>query len=250
MMQSLSTAATGLAAQQRRIDIIANNIANLNTTAYKSVKAGFEDTYYTAMENPDPDAEAGNLQRGTGVRLSSTNISFSQGIVQTTGTPHDFAIRGDAFFRLQDRSGAHVYTRDGSFTVSVEEDGAYLVSADGYYVLDENNERILLPESGENFVVLADGSIEGRGIKLGVYSFTNAGGLALRGQGLYIPTAASGEAAPAENYTVRQGELEGSNVELGAELSELIQAQRAFSLASRALQTADSMEGLANNIRR
>ncbi|NMA25579.1 MAG: flagellar hook-basal body protein, partial [Clostridiales bacterium] len=249
-MQSLSTAATGLAAQQQRLDIIANNIANLNTTAYKSVKAGFEDAYYTAMENPDPDAEATYLQRGTGVRLSSTAVSFSQGIVQTTGNARDLAISGDGFFRLQDGSGAYVYTRDGSFTVSVEEDGAYLVNAGGYYVLDENNERILLPESGGSFIVRPDGSIEGSETKLGVYSFANAGGLALRGRSLFIPTAASGEAVPAADYTVRQGELEGSNVDLGSEISELIQAQRAFSLASRALQTADNMEALANSIRR
>jgi flagellar basal-body rod protein FlgG len=250
MMQSLSTAATGLAAQQQKMDIIANNIANLNTTAYKSVKAGFEDAYYTAMENPDPDAREANLQRGTGVRLSSTAVSFSQGAAQSTGNARDLAIRGDAFFRLQDGNGAYVYTRDGSFTASVEEDGAYLVNADGYYVLDENNERILLPDGGESFTVQADGSIEGSGAKLGVYSFANAGGLALRGRSLFFPTAASGDAVPAEDYTVRQGELEGSNVDLGSELSELIQAQRAFSLASRALQTADNMEGLANNIRR
>jgi flagellar basal-body rod protein FlgG len=246
-MQALSTAATGLSAQQQRIDMIANNLANVNTTAYKSAEAGFQDTYYTAMENPDPEAGAAGLQRGTGIRLSSTAVDFSQGTVQSTGNAMDLAINGDAFFRLN-KDGETVYTKDGAFTVSVEEDGAYLVNAEGFYVLDENNDRISVPEDAADFIVKGDGSITEE-TKLGLYTFENAGGLLRRGDNLFSETAASGNAVTADDFKVEQGALEGSNVDLGAELSDLIQAQRVFSLASRALQTADNMEGLANNIR-
>jgi flagellar basal-body rod protein FlgG len=248
-MQALSTAAVGLSAQQQRIDMLANNLANINTTAYKSAAAGFADTYYTAMENPDPAAAATNLQRGTGIRLSSTAVDFSQGSVQSTGNATDFAIQGDAFFRLMKEDGAYVYTKDGSFSVSVEEDGAYLTTAEGYYVLDENNDRISVPEGAGGFLVGSDGRITEE-TKLGIYSFDNTGGLRKEGDNLFSETAASGNAVAADDYSVKQGVLEGSNVDLASELTELIQAQRVFSLASRALQTADNMEGLANNIRR
>ena len=247
MMQSLSTAATGLSAQQKKIDIIANNIANVNTTAYKGATAVFEDTYYTAMENPDPEAQVTNLQKGTGAKLSATAVDFSQGATMTTGNALDFEISGNAFFRLQNEDGEYVYTKDGSFSVSVEEDGAYLVSSEGYYVLDENDDRISVPEDTGTFI-RSDGSITDE-IRLGIYTFENTGGLSAGGNNLFSETVSSGQPILAEDYTVKQGALEGSNVDLASELSNLIQAQRVFSLASRALQTADNMEGLANNIR-
>ena len=161
----------------------------------------------------------------------------------------DFAIEGNAFFRLMNDDGRYVYTKDGSFTVSNEEDGTYLVNAEGYYVLDDNNDRIRLEDSEDGFVIQSDGSITG-GERLGIYSFENSSGLLGGGGNHFYETASSGQAAPAENYTVKQGVLEGSNVDLGSQLSDLIQAQRVFSLSSRALQTADDMEGLANNLRR
>jgi flagellar basal-body rod protein FlgG len=251
MIQSLSTAATGLTAQQQKIDIIANNIANISTTAYKGTDARFEDTLYTAMENPDPDAPATNLQKGTGVALSSTATDFAQGSVHETGGTLDLMIDGDAFFKLETGVGEYAYTKDGAFSISVEEDGSYLVNSAGHYVLDANDERIRLPEDSEKFTVRDDGTIDmgTAEAQLGIYSFDNAAGLFSTGGNLFTETAASGAAAAAEDYTVIQGALEGSNVDLATQLTSLMQAQRVFSLASRALQTADEMEGLANNMR-
>ncbi len=252
MIQSLSTAAAGLTAQQQKIDIIANNIANISTTAYKGTDARFEDTLYTAMENPDPDAPVTNLQKGTGVALASAATDFTQGSVRQTGGMFDLMIDGDAFFKVETGDGEYAYTKDGAFSISVEEDGRYLVTSAGDYVLDENDERIMIPEDAQRFNVRDDGGIDTgtAEAQLGIYTFDNAAGLLSAGGNLFTETAASGAAAEAEEYTVIQGALEGSNVDLATQLTSLIQAQRVFSLASQALQTADDMEGLANNLRR
>ncbi len=252
MMQSLLTAASGLSAQQQKIDIISNNIANVNTAAYKSTDARFQDTLYTAMENPDAEAPATNLEKGTGVALSSTTINFSQGSTLSTGNTLDLMIEGDAFFKLEKADGEYAYTKDGSFSLSAEDDGIYLVNSDGYYVLDENDERILVPEDADSFIVKNDGSIVmgSAEAQLGIYEFDNTAGLTPAGGNMFTESVASGTAVAAEDYSIEQGTLEGSNVDLALELTNLMQAQRVFSLASKALQTADEMEGLANNLRR
>lgn len=253
MIQSLSTARAGLTAQQQKIDIISNNIANISTTAFKSTHARFKDTLYTAMENPAPGAGAGNLQKGTGTALSSTVIDFSQGGIRTTGNRLDFMIEGNAFFKLETADDVYAYTKDGSFNLSVEEKGSFLVNSDGYYVLDVNDGRIMIPAEGSGaFSVRDDGSIEleSTEIQLGIYTFDNAAGLEPAGGSLFSESTSSGEAAEAADYTVLQGSIEGSNVDLASELTRLIEAQRVFSLAGKALQTADNMEGLANNLRR
>ena len=252
MMQSLSTAAAGLSAQQQKIDILANNISNVNTTAYKSSSARFKDTLYTAMENPDTEAAASNLQKGTGVALSSTGIDFSQGSAVATENPLDLMITGDGFFKLMTANGEYAYSKNGAFSISMEGDGSYLVNAEGDYVLDINDEKIRVPANADKFAVQSDGTIvlDGTQTRLGIYTFENVQGLRSEAGSLFSETTASGEAAASTDFTVTQGVLEGSNVNLASELTRLIEAQRAFSLASQALQTADEMEGLANNIRR
>lgn len=252
MMQALLTAATGLSAQQKKIDIIANNIANVNTTAFKSSDAQFKDTLYTSMENPDLDAEPTNLQKGTGVAISSTSIDFSQGNTNVTGKDLDLMIDGNAFFRLLSPEGEFVYTKDGSFTISAEGDEGYLVNSAGYYLLDENNNRISITADSGKISIQGNGTIGAYGnmIKIGVYSFDNTGALLSVGENLFTESVSSGQAAAATDYSIVQGALESSNVDLAKELTKLIQAQRVFTLASRALQTTDNMEGLANNIRR
>ena len=253
MIQSLATAAAGLSAQQQKIDIIANNISNVNTAAYKSTDARFKDTLYTAMENPDLEAQEANLQKGTGVALASTDVDFTQGSVISTGNPLDLMINGDGFFELMTASGEVVYSKNGAFTVSSEEDGGYLVNSQGDYVLDADGDKILVPEGASEFIVQSDGRIIIDGTQtqqLGIYTFENTQGLLSVGDSCFSETAASGEAVAASDCTVTQGALEGSNVNLASELTRLIEAQRVFSLASQALQTADDMEGLANNIRR
>jgi flagellar basal-body rod protein FlgG len=252
MIQSLYTAASGLSGQQRRIDIIANNISNVNTTAYKSSSSVFKDTLYTTMENPEDTGGGLNLQRGTGITLSATTLDHTQGNIRDTGGELDFAIDGEGFFKLLDLQGNAVYTRDGSFYRSISEDGEYLVNSQGCYVLDENDEKISLPENAEDISVSADGTLTAgdRTLKLGIYEFPNGSGLLSVGNNLFSESLSSGGPVAAEGFAIRQGALESSNVDLATELTKLMRAQRVFSLSSRALQTADNMEGLANNIRR
>lgn len=258
MYEALSIAATGLKNQQRRLDTIAHNVANANTTAYKSVRLDFKDALYTAGITPGPArTPEGNQQKGHGLMVAGITKDFRAGNIQTTDRPLDLTIEGEGFFELGDNDGNIVYTRNGNFTVSVEDDGTYLVNAEGLYVLDTEGTRIQIPYgTGEinignngdiNF--MADTEIIGI-VTLGIYTFRNITGLLDVGDSNYAESVASGERRPAEGIKVWQGTLEGSNVSLAEEMTRLIRTQRAFSLASRALTTADEMEGIANNMRR
>lgn len=252
MMQSLYTAATGISSQQTRINTIADNIANINSAGFKSSRVSFKDALYTTMDNPDAAGGASDLPKGTGVGLASADRSFTQGNIKSTGSALDFAIDGSGFFGLMNSAGETVYTRNGSFSISVEEDGNYLTASDGAYVLDSDGAKIKIPADASGFTVASDGSFTadgGTAAKLGVFEFPNAGGLSSLGSGSFAPTAASGNAGLADDYTVGQGKLEGSNVDLSFEITQLMQAQRLFSLSSKALETADKMEGLAINLR-
>lgn len=252
MMQASRTAASGLEAQQERLDIIAADIANVNTVGYKSARADFKDALYTRMVNPvDGQSEADNLLRGSGVILSATNRDFSDGSVQDTGAELDFSLSGSGFFVLENSNGERVYTRNGNFSVSEENGHRYLVNADGYYVLSKGGTRIQLPDSG-SISTSENGTLSSSGkpfSSLAVETFNNPDGLNSVGNSCYQETAASGGAYAAMNVKVSQGSLEASNVDLGEDLTLLMRAQRAYSLAGKALQTADDMDGLANNMR-
>lgn len=251
-MQAGRTAATGLRAQQERLDTIAANIANVNTTGYKSARADFKDALYTQMINAaDGLSTEHNLLRGTGVVLNATGRDFSGGAMQTTGGKLDFSLSGEGFFMLEGNAGERLYTRDGSFTVSEENGNSYLVSADGHYVLSGQGTRIQLPGNG---AVSVDGSgilsYEGQPFSnLAVMQFSNPEGLRAVGNSCFSATGASGNAYATRNTEVLQGSLEGSNVDLGQEMALLIRTQRVYSMAGKALQTADEMDGLANNMR-
>lgn len=252
MIQSLYSAASGICNEQLRIDTIANNIANVNTTGYKSSRMDFKDAYYTTMNNPENSGGGANLARGTGVVPASTNLKLTQGTVAETGKALDFAIKGEGFFSVRDSAGDIRYTRNGSFAVSVEADGNYLTADDGSYVLDKDGQKIKMPENGSAIAVADNGTItaDGKTVQLGIYEFPNPGGLSKTGDSRFAVTAASGAAAAATKSKIQQGALEGSNVDLSDEITSLIQAQRMFSLSCRALQTSDEMEGLANSIRK
>lgn len=252
MIQSLYSAAAGIYNEQLRIDTISNNIANVNTTGYKGTRMDFKDAYYTTLKNPENAGGGKNLARGTGVVPASTNLNLTQGTVAQTGNALDFAIKGSGFFSVRDSAGNIRYTRNGSFSVSVEKDGNYLTADDGSYVLDKDGQKIKMPKSGSEIAVAGDGTmtVDGKTIQLGIYEFPNPGGLSKTGDSRFAVTEASGAARAASDSKIQQGALEGSNVELSDEITSLMQAQRMFSLASRALQTADEMEGLANNIRK
>jgi len=259
MYEAKSIAATGLRNQQARIDAIANNVANVNTVAYKAARLDFKDALYTVGLNPSwPRSPEENQQKGHGVMISAIGKEFARpGNMERTEIPLDFAIEGEGFFSLSDPNGEMIYTRNGRFSLSVEYDGTYLVNGEGLYVLDTNGNRILMPFGTESIEADVDGTIRfmrgneelGRS-EFGIYTFRNLFGLETSGNGNYTATPAAGERFVAPNVTIRQGILEASNVNLAEEMTRLIRTQRAFQLASRALTTADEMEGIANNMRR
>lgn len=255
MIQSIYTARSGLIAQQQRMDVIANNIANLSTVGYKSVRADFKDALYQSMVRPVQPQDGLNLQRGHGALLGATVRDFVQGTPQQTGGPLDMMLNGDGFFAVQDLDGETVYTRDGTFALSMEEGGSFLVTGDGRYVLDKSGQPIdLKTTAASDLSVMADGSLwdTSSGLQvgqLGIYTFLNRQGLEAISGNRFKATDGSGE--PIESTAeARQGFIESSNVDLASEMVRMIRAQRAFSLASRALTTADQMDSEANQIRR
>ena len=247
MMQGLYTAATGLSNQQKRVDTIANNIANINTTGFKKTRVDFKDALYTTMQNPT--GEQTNLQKGSGVMIGATTIDYSGGNIVTTENNLDFALQGEGFFALRNAQGEEVYTRNGSFNQSAD---GYLVSANGDYVLDQKNNRIRFTGEGE-ITVSSNGIVSQGDTAIGaikVVDFENKNGLLPVGDSCFAVSVASGQPENVTDYTVRQGAVEGSNVNLAQELTLLIRTQRAYTMASKALQTADDMDGLANSIRK
>lgn len=252
MMQSIYTARLGIAAQQRRVDTIANNLANINTYGFRSSRVDFKDALYSAMVNPEGTQNV-NLQQGTGVLVAGMSHSFTEGTAVMTGLTLDFCLEGDGFFTVQNAAGELQYTRSGYFAVSREDGGNYLVTAQGYYVLDTNGNKIKLPENSKDLTVNTKGELSiGKGAPFAAFNiaaFANNEGLMETGSNYFVPTAASGAAQKAQDVTVKQGCLEGSNVDMTLEMTRLVRAQRALSLAGRALTTADQMDEQANNLR-
>jgi len=170
----------------------------------------------------------------------------------------DFTIEGEGFFSLESPAGGVSYTRNGVFNLSVEAGGVFLVNGQGLYVLDENGARIQIPAETTAIEADVDGTLrfvrhdELLGTaRLGIFSFTNLKGLMASGNANFVHTPAAGEIFQVnDNITVRQGILEASNVNLAEEMTRVVRTQRAFQLASRALTTADEMQGIANNMRR
>lgn len=253
MTQALFSAKQAIFAQQLRVDNIANNVANINTTGFKSSRVDFKDTLYSQMTKP-LGVNGVNLQNGTGVNVASTLRSFADGAPVQTESNLDFCLIGDGFFTLQDSEGKKIYTRSGSFAVSSEAGGRYLVNGNGYYVLNDQGSKLSLPEGDiEELNVSIGGEVTlgtNAAGSLKISSFANNQGLEAIGGACFAETAASGQAKDAEAVTVKQGFLESSNVDMAQEMTRLIRAQRALSLAGRALTTTDEMDGLANNMRR
>lgn len=270
MMRALWTAATGMTGQQTNVDVIANNLSNVNTTAYKKSRVEFKDLVYDnrsrAYNLKEKDAPI-DLQVGLGARPAATLKDFTDGTYTMTEKATDFAISGSGFFALQNGQGEVVYTRDGNFSFSPTEEGQMLVNSQGFPVLDAEGESIVLDVDDLNdFIVQTDGKIfmkddEGvlgdTGIEIGVVSFKNPAGLLSIGSNNYSPTANSGEPtwenAFDENETrstVMQNQLEGANVELVEEMVNLIVAQRAYEINSKTVTAADEMLQQANNLKR
>lgn len=253
MMQSTLSAKSAVIAQQRRLDTIANNIANVNTTGFKASNVNFKDTLYNTLTRPIEPQDT-NLQRGTGVMISAITRSFASGTPIPTNVFLDACITSDGFFTVRNAQGDTLYTRNGSFAVSSETGGRYLVTGEGYYVLNDNGDKIELP-TGDITALSISGigelSIgnEASFATLGISCFDNNEGLEAVGQSCFKATVASGEAQTKEDPVVLQGFLESSNVDLATEMTKLIRAQKAFAFAATALTTADEMDAIANNMR-
>ena len=268
MMRALWTAATGMTGQQTQVDVIANNLSNVNTTAYKKSRVEFKDLVYdnrSRAYNLDKKEAPVDLQIGLGAKPSATLKDFTDGTYSATENPTDLAISGEGFFTLRDAKGNIVYTRDGSFNFSPTDEGQMLVNSQGYAVLDaEGNEIVMNLPSFEDMVIGKTGTISVRnadneivdtGIELGIVKFQNPAGLLSLGSNNYSATDNSGAAVwenalDEERSLVMQYYLEGSNVELVDEMVNLIVAQRAYEINSKAITAADEMLQQANNLKR
>jgi len=259
MYLAMSIAASGLRNQQTRIDTIANSVANANTVAYKNARLDFKDSLYTTGITPGhPRTPEGNQQKGHGLMITAITRDYKPGIIQRTERELDFAIEQEGFFSFLNPNGGIVYGRNGAFNISVEAGGTFLVNGEGLYVLDVNENRIAIPFGTATVASDVDGTLrfldlnnnQLGGAEFGIYTFRNLHGLEASGSSTFSATEASGERRFAEKAVLRQGVLEGSNVSLGDEMTRLIRTQRAFQLSSRALTTADEMQGIANNMKR
>ena len=264
MMRALWTASTGMQAQQLNVDTISNNMANVNSISYKKTRMEFKDLLYETMERgmvKDGQGKPVNLQVGHGVMAAASTKFFTTGNLEATENPYDLAIDGQGFFKVLGPEGQEYYTKDGSFKISVDGENYNLVTSEGYYVQGENGnielgsevKDVTIDARGLISVKREDGTIEDLG-SISITSFVNPAGLESIGKNMYVTTGASGEAHDTQNDgtggNVMQGYLEYSNVQIVEEMVKLIQAQRAYEINSKSIQTADEMLGMANNLRR
>jgi flagellar basal-body rod protein FlgG len=253
MFSSLWVAKTGLDAQQTRMDVISNNLANANTTGYKSARASFQDLVYQNLRQPggqtteQTQAPAG-LMLGTGVRVVGSEKLFTQGNIEQTGNSLDVAIQGRGFLQVTMPDGTIAYTRDGS--LHMDQNGQ-IVTANGY-ALDP---AISVPANAQSITIGSDGtvsvSVPGQAATqqigtLQLADFINPAGLQPNGDNLYLETASSGSpqiGQPGLNGlgTLAAGALESSNVNVVEQMVDMIQTQRTYEMNSKAVSAADSM---------
>jgi flagellar basal-body rod protein FlgG len=260
MNPALRAAATGMMAQQTRTEIIANNLANVNTAGFKKSRAQFEDLLYQTVQGTQviggrESETLPAIQVGRGTRLAGVQRMHQQGPIEQTGRNLDVAIEGEGFFQVQLPTGDLAYSRDGSFQIS---DQGVLTTSTGYTVqppiripmdaveLTISNTGVVTARRGNDVMPSELGRIE-------VARFANPSGLLNLGQNVLAPTASSGQPVigfPGDEGMgrVQQGSLEGSNVEIVQEMVEMIAAQRAYEINSKAIKTADEMSQIANNI--
>jgi flagellar basal-body rod protein FlgG len=259
MDASMWIAKTGLDAQQKRMSVISNNLANVNTTGYKRDRAAFEDMLYQTVRQPGAQVAADaqsptGLMLGTGVRLVSTEKNHVQGSLVTTNNALDLAVQGDGFFQIAQPDGSIAYTRDGAFKISVT---GQLVTSNGAAL----QPAITIPPNVASISVGMDGTVSvetvgGGGAQvlgqLQVARFINPAGLQSIGQNLLKETGASGAPQvvnPGSNGAgqVMQGALEASNVNVVEEMVNMIETQRAYEINSKAISAVDGMLRFLNN---
>lgn len=261
-MQSLNIASTGMLAQQTNVEVISNNIANMNTTAFKRHRAQFQDLLYQDLRRVGSNSsDAGTIvpsgiQLGVGVRTAATYRVNEQGSLILTDNQFDLAIRGNGYFQVQLPDGETAYTRDGSFQVS--QDGS-LVTADGYTVqpgitVPAGAIGVTINQSGQVLVKLDGQTAESNVGQIQLATFQNDAGLEHAGNNLLLETEASGAPSTANPETdgfggLFQGYIESSNVDPVQEITDLITAQRAYELNSKVIETSDQMMATVNQVR-
>lgn len=260
-MRSLSIAGTGMLAQQTNVDVISNNIANMNTTAFKKQRAEFQDLLYQQVSRPgsstggDSKVPSG-IQIGAGVKTGGVYRINEQGALTQTSNPYDMAIQGQGYFQVTMPDGTTAFTRDGSFQIS---DQGELVTQDGYPV----QPGVVLPQGALSFSVSKTGLVEVTVAgnpqpqqlgQLQLATFMNESGLEAKGGNLFTETAGSGQptvGSPGDPGigTLTQGFIEASNVNPVSEITALITAQRAYEMNSRVVKTADEMLATTSQLR-
>ena len=271
MVRSLWTAATGMIAQQTNVDTIANNLANVNTVGYKAEVAEFKSLLYQTLQTKTTTANGENkpvgAQVGLGVRNSSITSIFKQGAMLASDSNTAFAVAGRGFLAVQGADGETYYTRNGNFNFTTSQNGMMLANSDGLPVLDANGNPIVLgPEYiASKMGVNAHGQLtypdennnaQPIGISIGIFQFANPAGLEKVDSTMYLVSDASGPALNEatnnnlEKSEIHQGYLEGSSVQVADEMVNLIVAQRAYEMNSKAITTSDEMLQQANQLKR
>ena len=258
MMRALSTAATGMIAQQLNVDTIANNLANVNTSSFKKARVRFQDLLYQDIRPAGNPARAGapaELSIGHGTRLAATERNWNQGTTEQTDNPLNLLVEGNGFFQVRRADGTTGYTRDGSFFVSP--DGA-LVNSDGLYLdppvyVPEDVRAVTISNQGVVSASFVDSNDSQEIGQIELARFINPAGLESLGRNQFAPTPASGSPlvgtpGSAGFGTVLSGYLEGSNVEVVDEMVSLITAQRAYEINSKSIQTSDQMLATATQL--
>ena len=261
-MRALKIAATGMSAQQMRVEVISNNLANMNTTGYNARRAEFADLHYQQMTRPGTiNASDGSIlptgvQLGLGVRPASVSMNLAQGTLGQTGGDLDIAIEGEGYLEVTLPSGLSAYTRDGAMKRTAD---GLIVTSDGHAVVPD----ITIPDDARSVSINADGEIYAyfndrvAPELLGQFTladFSNAKGLEAIGSNLFVETAASGPAlvgVPGADGrgTLRQGYLEDSSVDAVREITHLIEAQRGYELNAKVITAADQMMSATTQIR-
>ncbi len=261
-MRALQIAATGMTAQQMRVETISNNLANMNTTGYNARRAEFADLHYQQMVRAgtvnaaDGTVLPTGIQLGLGVRPAAVTVQLAQGTLSATGSDLDIAIEGRGYLEVTLSNGQSAYTRDGSLKKSAE---GLIVTADGFVVTPE----VTIPDDARSISINASGEVyayfddtaEGQLLgELTLASFSNAKGLEALGGNLFKETEASGSpvvGTPGEDGlgTLRQGYLEDSSVDAVREVTELIEAQRGYEMNAKVISAVDQMMGATTQVR-
>jgi flagellar basal-body rod protein FlgG len=261
-MRALKIAATGMSAQQLRVETISNNLANMSTTGYNARRAEFADLHYQQMLRPGTiNASDGTIlptgvQIGLGVRPSAISIHLAQGSLAQTGNDLDVAIDGNGFLEVTLPSGQIAYTRDGALKRTAE---GLIVTSDGYTVSPDitipvDARSISINGAGEVYAYFADATEAQLLGQFNLSAFTNAKGLEAIGSNLFVETEASGPALVSTPGldglgSLRQGYLEDSSVDAVREITELIEAQRGYEMNAKVISAADQMMGATTQVR-